>query len=298
MKRNIWLSTAILVVLGIVTYAVLQGPGESSKTGPSEDVLVHLDSAAVDKLEISSSNGVVLLQKEGEVWYLVSLTNKSRAADLMVTSAVGAGAAVKLKTLVSTNPEKQTLFKVDSTGTVVKFFEKGTEKAIVHIGKPTTSFSETYVRLEGSNDVYIAEGMLTSFFDRKPKQWRDKGIYKTPKESITEVMFHYGDTTFVVSLKDSIWRMDDVVIGEPTSFIASLAKFETEDFVDTTIAKLPTLSASIEVNRIEMHFYFDKNTSRYFVQTTESPQWYSIPLWKAKQVLKRRTDFLAMKKTG
>jgi len=298
MKRNIWLPTTILIILSVVTYVVLQGPGERSKSSSSENVLVHFDSAAVDKIEISSSNGHVVLQKDGDVWYITSPITKSRAADPLVNRAVGTGKAVELKTLVSSNPEKQDLFEVDSTGRLVKFFEKGTERGAFRIGKTTTSFTETYVRLEGSNDVYIADGMLTSIYDKKPKDWRDKGIYKTPRESITHVTFHYGDTTFAVALKDSVWMVDDVVIGEPTSFIASLSKFETEDFVDTTIATLPRLTASIEVNGAEIHFYFDKIANKYFVQTTESSQWYSIPLWRAKQVLKRRVEFLAMKKAA
>jgi hypothetical protein len=298
MKRNTWSSLAVLLALGAIAYFVLQQPGEKSVKATSENVLVKLDSAAVTRLEISSTNDEIVLEKEGDIWYLTAPISKARAAEHMVTRAVGAGTALHPKTLVSTNPEKQSLFKVDSAGTRVKFSDREGKSSTIVLGKTTTSFTETYVRLEGSNEVYIAEGALTSIYDRKPKDWRDKAIFKTARESITEVTFHYGDTTFTASRKDSVWKLDDITIGEPTSFIAALSKFDTEDFVDTTIAKLPRLSATIEVGGIEIRFYFHKETDKYLVQTTESSQWYTVPLWRAKQVLKRRPEFLAMRKSA
>jgi len=291
MKRNTWILAATLFSLGIATVVVLQQPGEYSTTGSSGNMLVSYDSAAVDKLEVFTSNGHVVLEKDGDLWNITS-PMRYRAADNMATRAIGTGKAIELKSLVSTNPEKQSLFQVDSSGTLVKIYEKGAEKGAFRIGKATPSFTETYVRLEGSNEVHIAEGMLTSIYDRKPKDWRDKGIYRTARENITDVKLQYGDTTISVTFKDSVWRVDGDSIGEPTSFIASLSKFETDDFVDTTITTLPKLSATIVVNDTAIRFYSDKESQKYFVQTSQSPQWFSIPLWRAKQVLKRKTDFL------
>ena len=296
MKRNTWILIALLVILVIFTLLVLQQPGEYSTTGSTGRKLVDYDSAAVNKMEIFSSNGHVVLEKDGDTWNLTSPI-KYRVTEYMATHALGSGRNIELKSLVSSNPSKQDLFQVDSSGTLVKFYEKGTEKAAVRLGKATTSFTETYVRAEGSDDVYIADGMLASVYDRKPKEWRDKAIYHTSKESITDVRLHYGDTTVTVMFKDSLWTVDGDSIGEPTSFLAALSKFDTEDFIDTTLANLPMLSASIEVNGAVLNFYFTRDTNKYYVQNSQSPQWFSVPLWKAKQVLKRKDDFFVKPRT-
>ncbi len=295
MKRNTWILIALLFILIIFTILVLQRPGEQSTTGSTGRTLVDYDSASVDKMEIVSSNGRVVLEKDGDVWNITSPI-RYRVAEFMATHALGAGRKIEIKSLVSSNRGKQSLFQVDSSGTLVKFYEKGTEKAAFRLGKATTSFAETYVRAERSDDVYIADGILSSTFDRKPKDWRDKGIYRAARETITDVKLHYGDTTVTVMFKDSLWTVDGDSAGQPTSFLAALSKFETEDFVDTTITNLPKLSAAIEVNGTVLRFFFNKDTSKYYVQTSQSPQWFSIPPWKAKQVLKRKKDFFVQPK--
>jgi len=295
MKRNTWILTIILASLIVATVLVLQQPGEQSSSGEPMATLVDYDSAAIDRMEIVSSNGHVILEKDGDNWNITSPI-RYLVAEYLGTRAVGSGRTIKLKGLVSSNPGKQTLFKVDSTGILVKFYERDIEKASIRIGKATTSFTETYVRREGSDDVFIADGMLASVFDRKPKDWRDKGIYRAPRESIADVKLHYGDTTISVLFRDSLWTVDGDSTGEPTSFIAALSKFETDEFVDTAITTLPKLSAVIEVNGTAIRFFQDKVTTKYFVQSTQSPQWFSIPLWKAKQVLKKRNDFFVTPK--
>jgi hypothetical protein len=291
MKQTTWILGAILVVLVAAAVIVLRQPGEQSTSGESIATLIDYDSTAVDKLEIlSPTNGHIVLEKEGDVWNITH-PMRYRAAEYLALRAVGTGRSIKLKSLISTNPEKQDVFAVDSAGMLVRFYEKGIEKGGVRVGKATPSFTETYVRLEGSNDVHIADGMLGSVYDRKVKDWRDKGIYRAPREAITDVKLQYGDTTISIVLTDSLWTCDGTPIGEPTSFLAALSKFETEEFVDTTIARLPKLTAVIDVNGTTLRFYFDKQSNKYYVQTSQSPQWFSIPLWKAKQVLKRKADF-------
>jgi hypothetical protein len=241
-----------------------------------------------------SPSGHIVLEKEGDVWYVTS-PFRFRAAEYMVTRAVGTGRSLSIGRPVSTNPQKQHLFQVDSAGTLVRFSVKGEERAAIRFGKATTSFTDTYVRLEGSNEVYLARGAHTSSYDRKPEDWKDKGIFRTAQENITGVRFTYGDTTFTLSRNDTIWQVDSDRIGEPTSFLAALSKFEAGGFVDTAIAAPPPLTATIEVNGITMRFYFDKDNDRYYVQTSESSQWYTVPLWKAKQLLKQKADFLMVK---
>jgi hypothetical protein len=290
MKRNTWILAAVLVVLAALTYIVLQKPGERSLTGTEGDPIVECDSALVDRLEIQSAKGHLVLRKEGDEWKIISPISY-RAADHMALKAAETPRTTRLKSLVSTNPDKQGLFQVDSTGILVRVFQQGVEKGAFRIGKTTTSFAESYIRREGSNDVYIADGVLSGVYDRKAEDWRDKGIYRTSRDAITSVTLNYGDTTIAVVRQDTVWTMNGKTIGEPTSFLAAVAKIETETFVDTTITRLPPLSAVLTVDGTAIRFHFDKDTQKYFVLSSSSPQWFSIPLWRAKQLLKREKDF-------
>jgi hypothetical protein len=296
MKRNTAYSLIALVVLAIITYLVLNREGETSSSGTSDKMLVTYDSAAVDKMEILSPTGTVVLEKMGGVWMLTSPLHYK--ADLTaVTTAVGKGRKIETRGVVSQNPEKQNLFQVDSTGTTVRVFEKGTMTAAFHVGKPSNTYTETYVRLEGSNDVQLAADVLTSVFGKQVKEWRDKTIFKREESTLTNVRFQYGDTTFVLAMQDSLWRVDrdSAVQTSVKPLLTSLSNIQADEFIDSTITTVPKVSAVITAGGTEIRFY-RKDDNKYLVLTSESPQWYEVQGWRAAVILKRKKDLIAAKK--
>ena len=185
MRRNTLTMGLILVALAIATVFVLQRPGETSlSSDASGKNLVTYDSAAIDRIEIHTKTGDVTLNKDAGIWSLIAPL-RYPADQGEATMAVGKGRQIELTSLISTNPEKQALFQVDSGGILVKMFEKQAERAAFRIGKPGSSYMDTYVRREGSNDVYLASGILSATFGRPLKEWRDKTIFKTDEDRIT-----------------------------------------------------------------------------------------------------------------
>jgi hypothetical protein len=290
MKRSLWILIAILLFLVIAVFLVLRKPGEISSSSTTEGSLVSIDSTAVDKLVITSATGSVTLEKDGTRWMLTA-PMRLPADEASVNSAVSKGAHLALKGIVSSNPQKQTLFQVDSTATLVRVYEKGTETAAFRIGKPGSTYTETYVRREGSNDVYVADGLLTYVFAKAVRDWRDKTIFKTAQENIKSARFQYGDTTFTLAFQDSAWRID----GQPTQdyavrgLIGSLANFQADDFIDTTVAVMPPVSAVIDVEGVQLRFHLNK-ANNYFVASSRTQQLFEVQGWHAQQVLKRKKD--------
>ena len=298
MKRNTWLLIGVLVLLVIATFVVMQRPGEISTSGSSGKMLVSYDSAAVDKLEILTPDVLITFERQGGKWMMVSPV-RYKANEAFVEEAIGKGRHLELSTPVSTNPKKQHLFEVDTTGRKVTVYERGTEKAVFFVGKMTSSFTDTYVRAAGSNDVYAAPGMLTSTFNRRVEEWRDKTVFRTDQGGITAVKFSFGDTTFVLSLKDSVWSVGKDSANQTTvkSFLAAVANVQADEFIDSALTDVPKLAALIEVAGVQLRFYPSKDGTKYFVQTSESPQWYVLQQWRANQLLKRKKDFVPTAKS-
>ena len=292
MKRNTLILLGILILLVAGVFLVLQKPGELSTTEATGDVLVRYDSAAVDGIEIISAGGRVTLEKQGANWMLTRPL-RAVADEAVVTSTIGKGNAIVLKGVVSSNPAKQTLFQVDSTGTSVKFLGKGVSLAAFRVGKPGPAYTETYVRRENDNDVYLAEGMLGYLFARQARDWRDKTIFKTPLETVTSVQFRYGDTTFTLDRPDSLWRVDgSPVAGDQVrGFLGSLTNFLADDFVDSTLTVVPPIAAVVEVQGVQIRFARAPSGGSYVVTTSRNPQVFSVQEWKAGQVLKRKSEF-------
>ncbi len=291
MKRTTWILIGTVVVLAVITYFVLRQPGEVSRTETSGAVLVSYDSASVDKVEISGTGGSVTLVKQGNGWMLTS-PMQYRADQNVVTTAVGKGKDIQVKNIVSSNPEKQQLFQVDSSGTLVQMYAGGNLVAAFRVGKPSSTYTETYVRTEGSNDVFLADGMFTYLFGHQPKEWRDKTIYKNEPDLIRSVTYKYGDTTFTLAMKDSLWRLNGDSVSQPTvkGVVSSLANLQADDFVDSALSAAPKQVALIDVDGTQIRFCQGKAANTYLVQTSQSPQWYEVQGWKATQVLKRKKD--------
>lgn len=292
MKRRLGFLLGLVCGLTVVAYLVLQRPGESSIGASDGKHLVTYDSSLVDRMEIRSKQGNVILEKQAGKWMLVE-PGRYKADEAAAMSAVAKGASLTVTSLVSSNPAKQAVFQIDSSATLVKVFEKGTERAAFRVGKPGSSFTDTYVRVEGSNDVYLANEVLTYVFGKPVKDWRDKVIFKMAKDDIRNVRFHYGDTTFTIAQQDSNWLVDGLP-GSKNSismFTSALSNFVADEFIDSTISALPPLVCTIEVSGTQLRFHA-RDANKYLVQSSESPQWFEMQSWRVSQVLKRKKDFL------
>lgn len=294
MKNLPWKLIATLVVLALAAVLVLQREGETSSSGSSGTYVVRYDSSAVDKIEIHAKAGDVTLRKDAGVWTIVSPIH-FRADEAAATAAVGKGATLEIKSVVSTNPEKQGLFQVDSTATLVTVFAGDAEKAAFRVGKPGTTWSDTYVRQEGSNDVCLVDGSLASVFGKSVKDWRDKSIFKISREAIRTVKFQYGDTTFTLAFHDSTWMLDDAKAteGNVNTFLNAISSVQTDDFIDTALAVMPPLVAVIEVEGTQLRFHHEKDAAKYIVETSQSQQLYDVQKWRVDSLLKRKKDFVA-----
>ena len=296
MTRNTVLLLGLLVALLIIAVLVMQKPGERSSSGETGVALAPIDSMAVDKIEIETPASSVVLQKNGVEWYLQEPIFY-RADQSTVEAFLHDSKSLEVKNVVSNKPEKHSVFQVDSTGTRVKLFEKGTEKIAFVIGKPTSSYSEMYARRSGSNDVIIVSGASASVFSRPVKEWRDKTIFTTPRDSIKEVRYHYGDTTFVLAFKDSAWTIgkDSTQESVVNNLISSLSNVQADDFIDTLAQRPRKITAQIAYAGTQLNFFLVKQGEKYLVQSSASPQWFEMLSWRANEILKRKQD---LKKSG
>jgi hypothetical protein len=291
MKRNTLMLAGLFVILLIIAFLVLQKPGEQSANSASSGLMYIIDSLAVDKITIKTPASSLLLEKRGAEWFVAQPVNY-RADQAAVGQIIHSVKNLEIKTVVSSKPDKQSVFQVDQTGTQVTLYEKGADKASFILGKMGGSYSESYVRRANSNDVITVEGASGDMFNRPVKDWRDKTILTVPKENIKTVQYQYGDTIFTVSFSDSVWVVGKEKVQQSAmeGLLTALSNVQADDFIDTTIS--PKITASISFAGAQLRFSFDKSASRYAVQSSTSPQWFVMEQWKANQLLKRKKDIV------
>lgn len=293
MKRNTLTLIGLFILLLIIAILVLQKPGEQSASSASAGNLFQIDSASVDKIELQAPSSSVTLEKHGAEWFVVQPINY-KADQSNAGQIIHQLKNLEMKNTISSKPEKHSIFQVDSTGVQVKVYEKGMEKAAFVLGKMAETYTESYARKLNSNDVLLVEGVSNYMFNRPMKDWRDKTIFATPKESIKEIKYQYGDTTFTLIFKDSLWIVDgdnarqSIIDG----LLSSLASVQADDFIDSTLTPTPKITAAISYNDTQLRFSLNKATSKYFVQSSNSPQWFIMEQWRTNQFLKHKKDFI------
>ena len=257
--------------------------------------LFTVDSLSVDKIEIKTPASSLLLEKRGVEWFVAKPINY-KADQANVCQIIHQIKNLEIKNIVSSKPEKHSVFQVDQTGTQVTVYEKGVEKASFVLGKMAASYSESYARRLNSNDVFLVEGASSYMFNRPVKDWRDKTILTTPKESIKELRYQYGDTTFTITFSDSAWfaGKDKAQQSVVEGILSSLSNLQADDFIDSTVS--PKVTAMIAYAGAQLRFSFNKTVNKYYVQSSNSPQWFVLEQWKANQILKRKKEIVETSK--
>ena len=292
MSRSTWTLLAILLLLIGLAVIIVQRPGERPRSDVTEVMLVSFDSSAVNHIEVHSADGTITLQKDNGVWMLASPI-RYRADPTAVETAIGKARAIPVKSVVSSNADKYSLFKVDSSGTSLRLYSGNTLLASIYIGKLSSTYNETYVRKDGATDVILADGMFEYIFSKPLKDWRDKSIIAIKRDEIQRVRFVYGDTTFALARVDSGWTLDGVkAAGAPIErLMGALGGFTADGFIDSTFVTAGKATSVISVNGIDLRFF--KQTGNYAVQGSISPQWFVVNDWKAQSVLKRKAEFIS-----
>jgi hypothetical protein len=295
MKKNTYILVGLFACLFIIAYLVLQKPGERSADSASTGLLFTVDSLLVDKVEIKMSASALVLEKRGAEWFVAQPINY-KADQANIGQLIHQIKNLEVKSIISNKPEKQSVFQVDQTGTQVTLYEKGVEKVAFVLGKMAASYSESYARKLNSNDVFLVEGASSYMFNRQVKDWRDKTILTAPKESIKEVRYQYGDTAFSITLSDSAWfaGKDKAQQSVVEGIVSSLSHLQADDFIDSTVS--PKVVAMITYAGVQLRFSFDKALNKYYIQSSNSPQWFVLEQWKANQILKRKKEIVESSK--
>ena len=175
----------VLVALGLLVLIFENPFGKSEEQKKVEDATLlfpFFNKADVAKIEIIAAFGLTTttLAKQNNQWLVESMDNypadQQAVAELLDTVA-------EMKTIqrASSNPEKQAVFQVDSSGVEAKLTDaSGNLLAHLFAGKTTPEIFNSYIRAADSDDVYIVKGYLKSTFDKGYRSWRDRTIFALP----------------------------------------------------------------------------------------------------------------------
>ncbi|MBI4547624.1 MAG: DUF4340 domain-containing protein [Ignavibacteriae bacterium] len=290
MNRSTVILIGLLLILGAITYFILPSEEERQRSDDVPQVSFAIDSASVVKLEIHQKAKSLTIENIGGKWTITSPIHVI-ADPNPVKQIISGMKKFKVGSLISSNPEKQSIFQVDTTGTKLILTERSGKTTSLIVGKMGPSFSEVYFRLPDEKNVYLGEGIDSWTLNREVKDWRDKTIFSTVSDSIKMVTYTHGSKQYVLQRDTTVWKIGEKEIELSTinPLLTSLNNLRADDFIDTAM-KFPSLPITVDIKgneQLRLNLYPSlPDSSRYYVQASTTPQLFVIGKYAAQQLLK------------
>lgn len=293
MKKNIFIWLGIAIVLIIAAYLVLQKSGEQVTNPKERELYLKLDSTAVDKIELKNKHGAWAVEKRSGGWFLIKPVIAPADSEF-IAGVIHLLANMQVKSVVSSNPAKRSLFQVDTSASVVKIYQNKELLTELYIGKPGSVYDETYIREANSDDVVVVTGTLFFAFDAPIINWRDAVILNLNKNDISQIDFDYGKEKFSLVQKDSALFLDnkklDFHLSE--SVLAAMTYVTADSFVDTALAVEPLIKATISFAGNQLLVSEPFADDKHYIRKSDSKTWYIIGKTKAESLLRKKSDLL------
>ena len=233
----------VLVVLSLLVL-ILENPfGKSEEQKKVEEATLlfpFFNKESVANIEIISAFGLTttILVKQNDQWLVETMDNYP-ADQTAVKELLDKVAEMKTIQRASSNPEKQAVFQVDSSGVEAKLTDaSGNLLAHLFAGKTTPEIFNSYVRAADSNDVYIVQGNLKLTLDKGYRSWRDRAIFSFLKEDVTHLTIGSEEEEIELQIDAAgAWQMLKPLVSaadgtEVEAITELMSSLETDDFAE------------------------------------------------------------------
>lgn len=297
MKKTTISLIVIFIVLLAVVYFLIRPEPERTASYDIKDLGLKIDSMYISKIEVYRNNKTIVLEQQSDKWFVTSPI-KYPADEISVTTLLCSASKLKILSLISSNPAKQSVFQVDSSsGTILNFYDKRGKNITFILGKMGPSYMESYLRPMNSNEVYLSEGINSWTVNKDVRDWRDKYILKLQKDSIKQIIFETGKELFSILKTENKWYLenDSLESSKIESILNLLSNLRTEDFVDSSV-NLPQAQTKLTVQEKEFNmislYPIPPDSSKYWVKSSNSQQTFTVSRYIANQLIKKKNDFL------
>ena len=337
MKGN---KLAILVAVLAVLIGIIVISNKLGNKKPSEaeqKFFPSLTEQSIGSITINEGENRVKLRKKGDVWVVSKDGGTSPAQTAAAGSLLGTGdsssapspteaveypvdsasitaalekvTSLKKTALISENPEKQSVFEVDSAKGISVVLSDGTGKTVGSflIGKSGPDYNSNYIRVVGSNSVYMASGGIRYSFFTDLDRWRDKAIVrfdKTTAKGLTLNKKEGGMITIAHADSGNPWQILEPIQSPAKTdavngVLEKLSTLTASDFQDEVIADTamgfdkPELVVTVSFNNgSSRNIIFGKKNSesKYWVKTDGKDQLFLITEYNVNQINKKLED--------
>lgn len=223
--------------------------------------------------------------KEGNNWKIDNDGSIIMADNNTLKSMMVELGGLRVVRLASNNKDKWAKYEVtDSLGTKVKIESDGKIVSTIILGKfdynQETRVASNYVRIEGEDRVYVANGYASMSFNRDLASFRNRSLIETDISGWNRITYNYpGDSSFVLVMTDGYWMADGLATDSmaTANYVSSLSRLGGSGFVDNADINLsqPQFSVVIEganASPITIEAFADYSTEDFIIVSSENSE--------------------------
>lgn len=179
--------------------------------------LALIDEDAVDKIVFSNKKGTFTLEKdEDDTWRIMPQGYPVDTAhtDTMLDNL----GDLEISELISEQKQYDRYELDDASKIHVMAYIADTLVRELDIGKPSSSYSHTYVTIKDDQNIYSAKGNLQSLFDKDTGDLRDEKVLSYTKDEIMEIKLEFDNQVVTISKQLKGLGEDGAPVGEDVWF--------------------------------------------------------------------------------
>jgi len=317
MNRPIYILAGVMLV-GIAVWLLLS---HDPNRVTEKEAFLKCDTSQVDYIHIRNKDGELTMKKVGANWKITQPRDFPANASYVKTLIEKAG-GLEMESLITTNKEKLATYELGDSATYVEIGKEGGKIDKFFCGKPSDTYTHTYVRREGSDEVWMVSGSPRSSFSREPNEWRDKKVLELDRTMVQRILLKFPDETVELVRSISTPQADTTLAKSDTTWMAhpakgepfkpldkefnrvmnTVARLNTVDFLDAGKDTMPdmskpefTLEVFLEGNQHEKVDFLPRttgDTSRWFAMKNGDPNTIFLIYQSSVKNLMKRPEVL------
>jgi len=204
LKRLVGALVILVALWGITSLISSDGSGSRAAAGEVAGVLDGVSETSVERVHMTTLAGSVDLVRTDGTW---------RVNDFPADSGTVAGfwrvaTGLAIGDLVATNPDNHERMGItDGAAWTVEFIVGGEARTLL-VGGQGPLYATSYVRLPGSDDVYLLEGDVRVHIRRPLDQWRNKLLAAIDTAAVARLEVERGDDLYVLVRAGDTWTFE------------------------------------------------------------------------------------------
>lgn len=319
-KRSLYIAGGVFLLL--LAYVLLTRTGDRGFNTLQLPKLAQIAPEKMLKIEIISSAGALVLEKQPAAWHITSPldfpADKNRLEAL--TRMLG---ELRITGLTSDRPGAGADFGLNTPAAATLRVSGENQQAWeLIVGQPDANLTHTYVQLPGDPKVYQVLGDITQQLSRPAAEWRSLQIFdfsadlaqriairpsgkpalllNKEQEAETKIVADTPQGTTPPALPQRIvWKdqaggkaLPDPAVNQFLNAFTRLAGARIVDEPQTSVRPLAVVSVGTSEREYVLEILrFAENSRQYLVKRQGEAVLYEIPEYQGKNLLKEAKDF-------